>query len=247
MKKLTMCFALAAMLMAPFTAFAMDVIADSELDEVTGQAGVDISIVDFNMDLHIASKAYGDQDTGVRIASGHSITYHEGWIVCGRIEIENIYITMNGSAVYTDTTYTTKGGIAARPLTIDVETSDSTTLYYSARNKTGVVIGMPDLYISIDACEENGIYLQGTKPEVTGTFNASVEKFDFSVPSLVETNSLGSIYIGGIELMVHSSVAQAVTLAVNPRGRSAYTGIEVANQPVRFFPSHMGLLTISAH
>ncbi len=247
MKKLTMCFALAAMMMVPFTAFAMDVIADSELDEVTGQAGVDISIVDVNLDLHIGSIAYGDQDTGVRIASAHSVTYSQGWIAYGRMDIDNIYVTMNGSGVYTDTTNVTKTGIAARPLTIDVETSDSTTLYYSARNKTGVVIGMPDLYISIDACEENGIYLQGTKPEVTGTFNASVEKFDFTTPSLQETNSLGAYYFGGIEIMIHSSVAQAVTLAVNPRGRSAYTGVEVGNQPVRFFPSHMGLLTISAH
>jgi hypothetical protein len=247
MKKLTMCFALAAMLMVPFTAFAMDAVPDSELDAVTGQAGVDISIVDVYLSLRIASIAYGDQDIGVRIASAHSVTYHEGWVAYRRIEMENIYITMNGSAIYTDTTYGTKAGIGARPLTIDVETSDSTTLYYAARNKTGVVLGMPDLYVSIDAIDIYGIYLQDTKPVVSGTFNASVEKFDFSVPSLVETNSLGSIYIGGIELMVHSSVAQAVTLAVNPRGRSAYTGVEAANQPTRFFPSHMGLLTISAH
>ena len=39
-----MCFALAAMMMVPFTAFAMDVIADSELDAVTGQAGLDIAV-----------------------------------------------------------------------------------------------------------------------------------------------------------------------------------------------------------
>ena len=247
MKKLTMCFALAAMMMVPFTAFAMDVIADSELDAVTGQAGVDISIVDVNLDLHIGSIAYGDQDTGVRIASGHRVTYHEGWISLCRMDIDNIYVTMNGSGVYSDTTNTTKTGIAARPLTIDVETSDSTTLYYSARNKTGVVIGMPDLYFSIDAVDINGIYLQDTKPVISGTFNWTAEKMDFGTPTFVETNSLGSIYFGGIEMMVHSSVAQAVTLSVNPRGRSAYTGLEVANQPVRFFPSHMGLVTISAH
>ena len=247
MKKLTMCFALAAMMMVPFTAFAMDVIADSELDAVTGQAGVDISIVDVNLDLYIGSVAYGDQDTGVRIASAHSVTYHEGWVAYGRIDMENIYVTMNGSGVYSDTTNTTKTGIAARPLSIDVESSDSTTLYYSARNHTGVVIGMPDLYVSIDAIDINGIYLQDTKPVISGTFNASIEKFDFTTPSFVETNSLGSFYFGGIEFIVHSSVAQAVTLTVNPRGRSAFTGLEVGNQPVRFFPSHMGLVTISAH
>jgi hypothetical protein len=45
-----MCFALVAMMMVPFAAFAMDVMADSDLEAVTGRTGDSAAIEEVNMD-----------------------------------------------------------------------------------------------------------------------------------------------------------------------------------------------------
>jgi hypothetical protein len=61
MKKLAIILAL---LLVPMAAFGMDTISDSDLDAVTGQAGVSIALNSICIQNSAGTTAYGDVDTG---------------------------------------------------------------------------------------------------------------------------------------------------------------------------------------
>jgi hypothetical protein len=61
MKKLAIILAL---LLVPMTAFGMDTISDSDLDAVTGQAGVSIALNSMCIQDSAGTTAYGDVDSG---------------------------------------------------------------------------------------------------------------------------------------------------------------------------------------
>jgi uncharacterized protein DUF6160 len=71
MKKLAIILAL---LLVPMTAFGMDTISDSDLDAVTGQAGVSIALNSIQIQTSGGTTSYGDPDSGRWISITGSVT-----------------------------------------------------------------------------------------------------------------------------------------------------------------------------
>lgn len=61
---------IAIVMLIPFTAFGMEMMADTAMDNVTGQAGVSIGVDDIDMDMSIDHIVYGDAD-GYSLTSGN--------------------------------------------------------------------------------------------------------------------------------------------------------------------------------
>ena len=128
-------FFAAAMVMEPLSAFAMDVLSDSEMDAVTARTGVDIRVEDVSLDLEIMNTAWGDTDCGTLMVSGVPVVYSQGYINISGLKVKNLYMTMNtnNSAFMTrrttgdpsslDITPVLQGILVqqgAHPLTIDI-------------------------------------------------------------------------------------------------------------------------------
>ncbi len=62
MKKLALCLTLAAMLVVPFSAFGLEMLDNSAMDEITGQTGVSIVADDVEIFLNIDRFTYIDDD-----------------------------------------------------------------------------------------------------------------------------------------------------------------------------------------
>jgi hypothetical protein len=71
MKKLAIILAL---LLVPMTAFGMDTISDSDLDAVTGQAGVSIALNSIQIQSSGGTTSYGDPDSGNWVSITGSVT-----------------------------------------------------------------------------------------------------------------------------------------------------------------------------
>jgi hypothetical protein len=71
MKKLAIILAL---LLVPMTAFGMDTISDTDLDSVTGQAGVSIALNSIQIQTSGGTTSYGDPDSGNWISITGSVT-----------------------------------------------------------------------------------------------------------------------------------------------------------------------------
>lgn len=266
MKKLITFVAVLAILL-PFSAMAaMTSISDSEMAEVTGQVGISIALVDFNMDMTIGSFTYDDTDVGTIVVSGHDVGYSAGYINIAPINLKNIYVTMNGSPVWAaGTTVTTTmlaqiqsgliepDGIAATALEIDVMTAGSTSdtnQFYDVRGKSGVLIGLPDMFISLDGISIDGIYFDNISAYdyMIGTYNEYTEKFSYgtSYPKDSE-DSIGSIHIGGITIKTYSSVAGSSITGLG-EVRSAWEFNEDGSgNPVRYYPNNRAYLLIMPH
>ena len=52
----------AIVMLVPFTAFGLEMMADTALEDVTGQAGVSISVDNIEMDFSIGYVSWGDED-----------------------------------------------------------------------------------------------------------------------------------------------------------------------------------------
>lgn len=75
-----------ALMLVPFTAFGLEILEDSTLDSVTGQAGVSIA-TDVIMDVHFDTVAWGDSD-GIDADATDS----EGWVGITDLDITNLRI-----------------------------------------------------------------------------------------------------------------------------------------------------------
>lgn len=162
----------AIVMLVPFTAFGMQMMADTALDDVTGQAGVSISIDNIQMDMSIEYVAWGDDD-------GFSGTTNAGWVNMNTIKMTGIIIDklMIGSAglpmiegaLYAyDDTLATPDVVASQMdptdlkfLTIDVgeypEGLDATGT--PTGYDTAVKIGVPTLSIYVDKIQDITITL----------------------------------------------------------------------------------------
>jgi len=262
-------------LLLPFSAMAaMTSISDNEMAEVTGQVGISIALVDFNMDMSIANFTYDDTDTGTAIVSWRDVGYTAGYINIGPIVMDNIYVTLAGNPVWASGTTVTSAhlklaavltnaqlatlgssynGIAGDMISIDVMTADSTATnpYYALRTEsnTGILIGLPDMFISLDGISIDGIYLDENPGAVDGTFYPIAEKFFYDNTTAKDSReSLGSFHIYGINIHTYSSVAGVFTDGPNFSYRSAYKLTEDAGgQPERYYPGNRALLLIAPH
>jgi hypothetical protein len=241
MKKLGIFVALALM-MVPFSAFAMDVISDSEMDAVTGQVGVSIAVIDMSLDLNVMNFSWSDTDCGTLIVSGVRVDYSPGYFNAFDIEMDNIYITMDTDAagVVSDTEGTFME-YAAHPFTIDI-ISGSTNARHNpfcvTRGMSGVILGMPDFYISLQEFKIGGLYLDSEAYTVTDAqYNTLTEKWEFTrTPLPAKSNCLGDMQISGIEMTLHAYVGgyESENLTV---GQSIH--------PIN--PNHRALVIIGPH
>jgi hypothetical protein len=240
MKKLTMCI-VAAVMMVPFSAFAMDIIADSEMEAVTGQTGVSIGFTDISLDMDVLNVAWGDTDCGTIILSTLRHQYSPGYVNMTHMHMDNIYLDLDTHTIglATDIAGGTYIEFAAHPITIDVMTFSSNGPHSPAkalRGKTAVVIGVPDLYIAVEEMMCHGIYLDDHAYVSTTTTFDSVQRWSYTTGPLDDSKSLGTMMMAGVELTTHAYVGGYETLNTTPGGKLA---------PIN--PNHRGVLLIWAH
>jgi hypothetical protein len=237
MKKLAIFLAL---MMVPFSAFAMDVISDSEMEAVTGQTGVDIIVIDMSLDLDVMNFSWSDSDCGTLIVSTVPVLYGPGYFNAFDINMANIYITMD-----TDTTGVTSDAngtflqIAARPFTIDIisgSTNARMNPFCVTRGMSGVVLGMPDMYIAVQEIDIGGLYIDSEAYTVETASYLSTEKWDFTRTPPDKSNCLGDMKISGIEMTLHAYVGGYESANLSP-GQSIH--------PVN--PNHRALVIIGPH
>jgi hypothetical protein len=239
MKKLAM-ITLIALMMVPFSAFAMDVISDSEMEAVTGQTGVDIIVIDMSLDLNVMNFSWSDSDCGTLIVSTVPVAYGPGYFNAFDINMENIYITMDTAA----TGITSDGAgtflqSAAHPFTIDIITSSTDPRmdpFCVTRGATGVVLGMPDFYIAVQEIDIGGLYLDSVAYTVQTATYLSTEKWDFTRALPSKSKCLGDMKISGIEMTLHAYVGGYESANLTP-GQTIH--------PIN--PNHRALVIIGPH
>ena len=209
MKKM---LAVAAILMlVPFTAFGMQMMADTALEDVTGQAGVSIDVDNVQLDFAMDYLAWGDAD-----ATNDAGDDLKSWVGIAGLEMTNIVIDRLGvgSSAITPIAgaldLTVYGGATAASgpqivtgtteryfdatsdfsyLTIDVglcpvPTAVSAATGASYTSHTAVVIGIPTLSIYVGEIADMDIALG------TGALDAA--------PSLTEI--MGTLAVGGMQV-----------------------------------------------
>ena len=245
-----------ALLLVPFLAMAtMMPITDSQMDEVTAQRGITIAPIDVNLDLRIENIAYTDSDVGVQMIAGIPNPYVGGTINISGLQIDNLHATLAGVIV-------TDGGgnvdlgpgigfasVFAEPIDIDVETYANVPLV-ALRDCTAVVIGLPDLSLTIDLITIGDITFDAGAADVSvggfdvdssgvigdiageeGILNPATGQFDFTFNTVIDpTHSIGLISIAGLKLRTFAHVG----------GIDPGTGAPIN-------PGHRGVIIIKAH
>ena len=230
----------AALMVIPFYVFAMDVITDSEMETITAQSGVSISVIDFSLDLDIMNIAWSDSDCGTLIVSTVPVAYGPGYINIFDIKMENLYITEDTDAGgITSDANGTFVQYCSQPFTIDIITGSTNARlnpFCVTRGMTGVVMGLNDQYLSIQEIDVGGIYVDNEAYTVQTATYLSNEKWDFtrSVPD--KANCLGNLKISGLEMTQHAYVGGYETANLTP-GQSIH--------PIN--PNHRALIIIGPH
>jgi len=178
-----------AILLLPLSLWAMTPVSDSDLSNVTGQAGVSIN-ADLSMDISIGTMAWGD-DNGVK-------EYWSGTSLGGFVGVQNFNLTGLRVRARTETTdnYNLYSTMFLKPITIDVATTPtgaSATNPYPALagDPTGSVtfvrIGLGALQISLNTMSLN-----------VGTGAHQPVGTDVSINEI-----MGSVNLGGMDLYIN--------------------------------------------
>lgn len=131
-------------LCVPCLAFGMTPVAEQELSEVTGAAGVNIN-ADLRMNITMGTMAWGDAtgiDTGFSSYGWATTDTGAGWVGASGFDIRNLRIKARETDTYGG--YTTA---MLKPITIDVASDPSYVTYNGA---TFVRIGLGSLQVSLD-------------------------------------------------------------------------------------------------
>lgn len=185
----------AVLMMVPFSAYALEMLTEDVLDEVTGQAGVSIAVDDVKIYQHITSLSYTDSDGAFSGDAAASIGIANLKMMVNINAITSLDTTTGlpvspgQSAVFGDYTdpayasfdfYNTDTGtdgiydaFIAHAISIDV--GECTTLTAGAHNNgvpatmnvAGVVIGLPTVEIHQSALEFDVVLTQA------GSYNAN--------------------------------------------------------------------------
>lgn len=142
-----------ALLLLPLSVWAMTPISDSDLSNVTGQAGVNIN-ADLTMNVRIGTMAWGDSD-GLTTEGAHPLwgqTADGGYVGISNFNLTNLRIkarendTYDGFVAYDATTDPTSPAVSMlKPITIDVGNDPG---WYGGR--TFVRMGLGSLQVSFD-------------------------------------------------------------------------------------------------
>ena len=130
------------LLILPLSVWAMTPVSDSDLSNVTGQAGVNIN-ADLTMNVRIGTMAWGDEDglDGVGAWPAWTVTDQGGYVGIKGFNLTNLRIMPRETDTFD--TYTTA---QLKPITIDV--AQDSGLY---GGRTFVRMGLGSLKISFDA------------------------------------------------------------------------------------------------
>lgn len=199
-----------AILLLPLSVWAMTPVNDSDLSNVTGQAGVNIN-ADITMNISIGTMAWGDSDgiTGVYMPWGTVAT--GGYIGMEGFNITNLWVRARTNTADSYNSYST---LLLKPITIDVAT-DATT-GHGAVGTTFVRFGLGALAISMDALDFD---------VVLGSHLAT--NYIGATPDLNQT--LGQVSLGAIGIWINpwsyvdifngrvnnTTTAQGVTFGIN--------------------------------
>jgi len=205
---------IAIVMLVPFTAFGMEMMADTALEDVTAQAGVSIAIVDVNMDMSINNIAWGDIDTSTAAGNmdiaGIPVEYTAGWINMNNFKADNIFVTML-AVLDNNTTNPLTNGIYADPLKIDVATLSDTAPFTTVRGETAVCITLGDALVQVENMSMD-IYVDNAAYSDTGaTFNSTqgtegYDSFLYSASTLQDqTAMMGSLIVSGITMKMYHS------------------------------------------
>jgi len=176
-----------AILLLPLSVWAMTPINDSDLSNVTGQAGVNIN-ANLTMDIAIGTMAWGDVDgiTGVYnpwTASGSGYTAG-GYIGMSGFNINNLTIK---ARTETDDAYNYYSTLMLKPITIDVATDSGTG--HGLANTTFVRFGTGALQINMDALQFD--VSLGARPAAGATAGAN---------AVALTQNMGVVSLGGMAI-----------------------------------------------
>ena len=209
-----------AILLLPLSVWAMTPIADTQLSDVTGQAGVSINF-DFTLSLQFGQLGWGDSD-GYAGFSGLGTFAGGGWVGIDSLQVSTLHIWPRTDFTMDNTTFA--GGPAYQPdeggwnelryLTIDVATIPSAAVgdpfgawsiftplsHPSFTGVTAVVIGIPTLSITMASMDGNCVLgprkaAQSVGGQIDGTF---VNEKNIQGPGFNQL--LGTFYIGGMNI-----------------------------------------------
>jgi len=142
-----------AILLLPLSLWAMTPVSDSDLSNVTGQAGVSIN-ADLSMDISIGTMAWGD-DNGTK-------DYWSADTAGGFVGVQNFNLTglRVRARTETDDGYYHYRTFFIKPITIDVATTAATDPYTALAGHAGtavtyVRIGLGALQISVNSMSLN--------------------------------------------------------------------------------------------
>jgi hypothetical protein len=134
-------------MLLPLSVWSMTPVSDTDLSNVTGQAGVSIN-PDLTMDIKIGTIAWGDSD-GINPACGVNPWSTQSLTGGGYVGVNNFNITNLQIKLRNNDTYNGYSSLMMKPITIDVATGYKPNSDYGA-NTTFVRIGPGALEISMD-------------------------------------------------------------------------------------------------
>ena len=199
-----------AILLLPLSVWAMTPVNDSDLSNVTGQAGVNIN-ADLTMNISIGTMAWGDSDGITGVYMPWSTVPNGGYIGITGFNITNLII--RGRTATTDT-YNSYSTLLLKPITIDVAT-DATT-GHGAANTTFVRFGLGALQINMDALQFDialGTHAAANYIGLTPTLNQNLGVVSLGGMGIwINPWSYVDIYNGRVN---NTTTAQGVTFAFN--------------------------------
>ncbi|MDT8272192.1 MAG: hypothetical protein RRA35_03270 [Desulfomonilia bacterium] len=197
-----------AILLLPLSVWAMTPISDSQLSDVTGQAGVSISF-DVTLDMEFGNLGWGDSDgyAGFNvlntIASG---TANGGWIGIDSLEMSAVHIWPRTD--YTMDTTGAGGWADLKFLTIDVASLNvAQTLAITSKDYgvfgtnvadvTMVVIGIPTLTLTMEEMSGNVVLGPRSTAQTIGGVIGGVYTEQIGNGDGLGNTTRGAIAIGG--------------------------------------------------
>jgi len=201
------------LLLIPFSAFGLEMLEDSTLDGVTGQAGVSIA-TDVTMDIHFDTIAWGDSD-GIDADGGDGA----GWIGITGLDIANMNIKLRADYAATpalielftiDVATDADGTYVHMLLGTQQVTFDSMDGQVELGGDTGLGEVLGDFYIGTFALLMN----QGSFVDirahggagVTIDFGVSIDSINMAAMSWGDGDGIGSAVIAGLTTNLDADV-----------------------------------------
>jgi hypothetical protein len=199
-----------ASLLIPLSVWAMSPVTDSDLSNITGQAGVNIN-ADLTMNIAIGTMAWGDSDGITGVYDPWATVSTGGYVGITGFNITNLWVRAR-----TDTSdvYNSYSTLFLKPITIDVAT-DSTT-GHGVAGTTFVRFGLGALQISMDALQFEvalGSHLATNYIGVTPNLNQGLGVVSLGGMGIwINPWSYVDIYNGRVN---NTTTAQGVTFGFN--------------------------------